>query len=119
MCTTGHRSADPQIRTLRSELGLEDVCLLVPQTTRTQPWLQAMDIFVLPSTSEASSNALLEAMSSQCMAVASRIGGNIEIIDSGVNGLLFPAGDVQALTDALRSLIADPARRLEIGRAHV
>lgn len=113
----GSGPAEPEIEALRRELRMEDICVLQPQTPRAQPWLAAIDIFVLPSLSEALSNALLEAMSAECAAVASRVGGNPEIIDSGENGLLFPAGDVAALRDALRSLIVDPVRRRTLAAA--
>lgn len=113
----GSGPAEPEIHALRAQLALENICLLVPQESRIQSWLAGIDIFVLPSTSEALSNALLEAMSSECAAVASDVGGNPEIIDSGVNGLLFPAGDVEALARALRLLAADPAQRLALASA--
>src|SRR5438067_3246871 len=94
----GSGPAEAEMKSVCCELGIEDITVLVPQTSRPQPWLAAIDVFVLPSITEAVSNALLEAMSSECAVVASRVGGNPEIIDSGENGLLFPAKDVAALT---------------------
>ncbi|MEQ1885789.1 MAG: glycosyltransferase family 4 protein [Bryobacteraceae bacterium] len=113
----GSGPAEPEIEALRRELKLENVCVLVPQTTNTTPWYQATDIFVLPSISEASSNALLEAMSSECAVIASAIGGNREIVQSGVNGLLFPARDVTALANALRKFTADASYRRALAAA--
>jgi len=57
------------------------------------PWLRAMDIFVLPSMSEALSNSLMEAMGCGCCPVASDTGGNPELVQDGATGLLFSVGD--------------------------
>ncbi len=117
LALVGSGPAEPQIEALRIDLALQEVCVLIPQTRDTQTWLAAIDIFVLPSLSEALSNALLEAMSSECAAVASRIGGNVEIIEDGINGHLFPAGNVAALTEKLRALIVDKDARLRLAEA--
>lgn len=50
-------------------------------------------------------------------AVVTDIRGCREAVEHGVNGLLFPAGDVGALADALDGLLRDDARRLEMGAA--
>lgn len=75
------------------------------------------DIFVLPSYSEGLSNALMEAMSSRCACIASDVGGNRYLIENGVSGLLFPAGDREALRAHIRRLLQDPAKRTSLGEA--
>lgn len=77
--------------------------------------LAETDIFVLPSHSEGLSNALMEAMSSGCACVASDVGGNAFLLQNGVSGLLFPAGDREALKAHLRRLLEDPAKRSDLG----
>jgi glycosyltransferase involved in cell wall biosynthesis len=79
--------------------------------------LAATDIFVLPSYSEGLSNALMEAMASGCACIASDVGGNRFLIQNGVSGLLFPAGDREALRSHLRRLLDDPAKREAMGEA--
>lgn len=79
--------------------------------------LARTDIFVLPSHSEGLSNALMEAMSSSCACVASDVGGNRFLIENGVSGLLFPAGDREALRSHLRRLLHDDAKRKSLGAA--
>lgn len=79
--------------------------------------LASTDIFVLPSYSEGLSNALQEAMASGCACIASDVGGNRFLIQNGVSGLLFPAGDREALRSHLRRLIEDPAKRRALGVA--
>jgi len=79
--------------------------------------LRSTDIFVLPSYSEGLSNALMEAMASGCACVASDVGGNRFLIQNGVSGFLFPAGDREALASHLRRLIEDPAKRRTLAEA--
>ncbi|HUO27782.1 MAG TPA: glycosyltransferase [Bryobacteraceae bacterium] len=86
-------------------------CVFEPATPHVAEWLRAIDIFVLPSLSEALSNALMEAMSCGCCGVASRVGGNPELITHGETGMLFEARDVAGLAETLRSLLQDSALR--------
>ena len=79
--------------------------------------LQRMDIFVLPSHTEALSNALMEAMACGCCAVASQVGGNPELVEHGRTGLLFPPGDVAALGDRLCRLLSQPELRYRCAEA--
>lgn len=72
-------------------------------------------IFVLPSYSEGLSNALMEAMASGCACIASDVGGNRFLIQNGVSGLLFSAGDREALRAHIRRLLDDPAKRRSLG----
>ena len=69
-------------------------------------------IAVVPTTgSEGTSLSLLEAMSAQCAVIASDVGGMTNIIIDGHNGVLVPAGDVQELYSAIKSLIDNPEER--------
>lgn len=79
--------------------------------------LASTDLFVLPSHSEGLSNALMEAMSSKCACIASDVGGNRFLIENGISGLLFPAGDREALRSHIRRLMQDGAKRTAMGEA--
>ncbi len=103
--------------TLAEALGIADDCVFAPATADVAPWLGAIDIFVLPSRSEALSNSLMEAMACGCCAVASNVGGNPELVRDGETGLLFEAGDVAGLTSALRRVIQDESLRRALGEA--
>lgn len=77
--------------------------------------LSRSDIFVLPSYSEGLSNALMEAMSAGCACIASDVGGNRFLIENGVSGFLFQAGDREALASHIRRLLDDPVKRQQLG----
>jgi glycosyltransferase involved in cell wall biosynthesis len=76
--------------------------------------LSAADIFALASRTEASPNALLEAMAAGLPAVATSVGGIPEIIDPGSTGVLAPVDDAAGFARGLLRLMDDPelARRM-------
>lgn len=78
--------------------------------------LGAADAFVLPSEAEGLPFALLEAMAVGVTPVSTCVGGIDEVIHDGVNGLLVPAGDRAALTEALRLVIASGDMRARLAR---
>lgn len=80
-----------------------------------EPVFAEADLFVLTSAAENCPLALLQAMACGLPVAASRVGGVPEIVRDGVDGLLFPPGNAPALASALRSLLADPARRRSMG----
>ncbi|HEU4773637.1 MAG TPA: glycosyltransferase, partial [Lysobacter sp.] len=82
--------------------------------------MQAADFLVLPSRQEGMSNAILEAMAAGCPVVASRVGGNRELVVSGQTGLLFPNDDDRALGSCLRGISQDAGlrRRLSARARH-
>lgn len=99
------------------KLGLRSRCHFEPSAPDVVPWLRSTDIFVLPSLSEALSNSLMEAMACGCTAVASRVGGNPELICEGATGLLFEAGNATDLARRLESLLADEELRSRFSAA--
>ena len=99
------------------EFRLGSACHFQPPVEEVAPWLRAMDIFVLPSLSEALSNSLMEAMACGCCAVASDVGGNPELVADGHTGLLFPAGNSRALAAILESLVENQALRARLAEA--
>jgi glycosyltransferase involved in cell wall biosynthesis len=98
-------------------LGLGDACRFQPAVASTAEWLRAMDVFVLPSLSEALSNSLLEAMGCGCCTIASDVGGNPELVRDGETGLLFAVGNADSLAARLRTVIEDIALRRSLGAA--
>jgi sugar transferase (PEP-CTERM/EpsH1 system associated) len=77
--------------------------------------LNAMDVFVLPSLNEGMSNTLLEAMASGLPVVATRVGGNPELVEESSSGWLFQPGDIRELASRLEQLCRDSSLRRELG----
>jgi glycosyltransferase involved in cell wall biosynthesis len=73
--------------------------------------------FVLPSLAEGLPMAMLEAMAASLPVVVSDVGAMPEAARHGVDGIVVPAGDPQALADALDTLSADPDLRCRMGRS--
>lgn len=71
--------------------------------------LRGLDCFALPSLAEGISNTILEAMASRLPVVATRVGGNPELVESGMTGRIVPPADSDALADALLAYFGDPA----------
>jgi glycosyltransferase involved in cell wall biosynthesis len=86
-------------------------------TNDTRSLYRTADVFVLPSRSEGLSNALLEAMATGLVVVATAVGGNVEVIHDGKNGVLVPARKPAALASAIVALTGDPERRRVLGDA--
>lgn len=75
------------------------------------------DIFCLPSHEEGFGMALAEAMASGLPAIASDMTAAADLIESGEDGLVVPAGDERALGDALAVLVSDAELRARLGAA--
>lgn len=80
-------------------------------------WVKSADVFVLNSTYEGFAHALLEAMMLGTPVIATNAGGNAELVEDGVTGLLVPSGDDEALYRALKRVADDPAAARERAQA--
>lgn len=105
----------PRLKQNAARLGIEGASVFVPAQRDVADWMRAIDIFVLPSFSEAFSNALLEAMACGCATVGSRVGGTPELIGNNERGLLFENRNAEDLATQLRRLIDDGQLRSELG----
>lgn len=79
--------------------------------------LRALDLFVLPSVGEGISNAILEAMATGLPVVATRVGGNSELVADGLTGRLIEPGSTAALAEAIGGYLDDPSLAMRHGRA--
>jgi glycosyltransferase involved in cell wall biosynthesis len=75
------------------------------------------DLFVLPSHAEGQAMSLLEAMAHGLAIVTTPVGAHLETVQDGVEALLVPPGDSEALGLALARLIDDGALRARLGQA--
>lgn len=92
------------------------VMFYLNQTDGVLPFLQGADIFILPSLAEGLSNALLEAQSCGLPCIATRVGGNPDIIQDGVNGMLIEPKSVNQIVDSLDVLISSKKLRIAYGK---
>jgi glycosyltransferase involved in cell wall biosynthesis len=107
----------PSIEAAIETLGLRGSAFITGLQSDVRPWIQRCDVMVLTSHAvETFSLAALEAMALGKPVVLSDLGGARELVTSGVNGDVYPVGDVHALADAL-ALRADPSRRQREGQA--
>jgi sugar transferase (PEP-CTERM/EpsH1 system associated) len=102
---------------LLAEGGAADLCHLPGSRNDIPDILRSLDVFVLPSIAEGTSNTLLEAMATALPVVATAVGGNSELVVPGTTGALVPPGDHVAMANAIRSYIENPAIALGHGVA--
>jgi len=76
--------------------------------SETLGYVKSADVFVLNSSYEGLSHALLEALALGTPIIATKVGGNSEVITDGITGLLVPSGDDDALYEALKKVEQDP-----------
>jgi len=89
----------------------------VDHTNEVPKYLQASDLFVLPSHREGFGLSVIEASSCGLPIIVSDIYGLRDAIVPGVTGLSIPVKDVPALSSAIRSLLSDPETRSRMGSA--
>ena len=97
-------------------LGISDRVVFPGWSDRARDHLTTFDVFVLPSRGEALPLSILEAMFAGLPVVAADVGGIGEAVVDGETGSLVPPNDPIALAGAIRELLADPARRRDMGR---
>lgn len=106
-----------ELRALAAALDLGETVDFFGYCADVPAELAKANLFVLSSYAEGNSNAILEAMSAGLPIVATRVGGAPIQIGNDGERFLVPAGDRQALADALLELIEDEALQLCLGAA--
>ena len=99
------------------QLGLSDTIIFTGARRDIADLLSSLDIFVLSSVSEGISMTLLEAMACELPVVATRVGGNPEVVVDGATGFLVPSQDPPALAERLLALMHDTGLRRSMGAA--
>lgn len=103
------------LKALAATLGVENEVCFAGWVTDTDSFYNAIDINSLTSLSETFSYSLTEGARFHLPTVASRVGGVPYLIDHGIHGLLFEAGDDDALARHLVTLTRDPSLRAHLG----
>ena len=98
----------PQFEKQAADMGLRDHFKFLGRRSDVPDILASSDVAILPSRAEGLPNAVLEYMAAGLPTVASRVGGNAELLSEGVTGLLVPPEDSNAISEALLRLLRDP-----------
>lgn len=90
-------------------LGIDGHVIFTGRAERENVWryLRAADVFVLNTAYEGFSHQILEAMALGTPIITTAVGGNVEVIDNGENGVLVAYNDKEALTKAFRHVLGD------------
>ena len=110
---TDHTEYD--YRCMADELGVAAHVEFLPHQDDVRDALHQAHSLILPSRSEGMPNVLLEGMSFELPIIASRVSGVVDIMEDGVDGLLIPVEDPQALATAMKSIILDPGLAVRLG----
>lgn len=113
----GEGELEETLRSLASDLRLGSFVHFLGRRTDVPEVLNATDIFVLASRTEGLSNALLEAMAAGKPVVATRVGGNPEVVVHESTGLLIPPAKAPRLAEAIGRLYSDRPLREGMGLA--
>jgi GalNAc-alpha-(1->4)-GalNAc-alpha-(1->3)-diNAcBac-PP-undecaprenol alpha-1,4-N-acetyl-D-galactosaminyltransferase len=98
------------IREKVEKIGLTDRVIFGGLEKNIPEAIRTAKLFVLTSDYEGMPNALIEAMSVglPCVSTDCSPGGAAELIDSGVNGIIVPVGDPEAIADGMRRMLDNP-----------
>lgn len=106
-----------RLEQLAVDCGIENKILFFGPRDDVASMLSLLDLFVLPSLGEGISNTILEAMAAALPVVATNVGGNPELVDEGITGLLVAAADEKAMADAIAMYIKTPKLLSQHGAA--
>lgn len=113
----GREKYEHELHSLAAALGLHDAVRFAGHQSDPIPWLDALDVVVLPAHVEGLPLVLVEAMALGKPVVASAVGGVPELIEDGRSGLLVRPGDADALAAAIARVLDDPALAARLGAA--
>ncbi len=113
----GDGPEEPRLREAAARTGTDANVRFLGRRADVPSLVGAFDVFALTSRREGMSNAILEAMACGLPVVATRVGGNAEMVVDGQTGLLIQSGDAEGLAAALQRLIARPDERALMGAA--
>ncbi len=106
-----------QARALLEYAGATDGVWLAGSRDDVPQIMRGLDVFVLPSLNEGISNTILEAMACGLPVVATRVGGNPELVVGGQTGMLVPPSNPKAIAEVLLGYFRDKATRRSHGQA--
>lgn len=106
-----------EIKKLAVDLGIEKDMVFTGFVEEVKPYLEKFDISVNVTEKEACSRAILESMALGKPVVAMDSGGNPELLENGISGILTGPDDMESFVNSVVSLLEDKKRCLEMGSA--
>ncbi len=100
-----------------AELGLTDSVIFTGYQKQTAKYMSLIDIYLLTSFSEGTSMTLLEAMAMRVCSIVTRVGGNVEIVEHEVSGIVVESDDVDDLAGWMLRLDEDAVTRERLAAA--
>lgn len=97
-----------EVEAILREAGMLEYAWLAGERDDIPDIMRGLDLFVLPSLAEGISNTILEAMGCGLAVVATRVGGNAELVADGSTGTLVPAADSTRLAEAMLAYVREP-----------
>lgn len=101
-----------------AELGIAARVTFAGNQREVTPWMQAFDLFCLPSyANEGVPQALAQAMACGLAVVTTPVGSIAELVDNGRTGMIVPPAEPAVLAQAIAVLLDNPVRRKSLGEA--
>jgi len=113
----GEDRMNGSLQKIVEKLDLSDKVIFAGLSRSVAAWHKVFDVFVLPSLSEATSTAAIEAMFSSLPIIATNIGGNPDVIADGKTGVLVPSRSPDAIAKAVIELYHSPALQQQLATA--
>jgi L-malate glycosyltransferase len=114
---SSERGYQSDMEVLARQLSIEHRVIFTGQRQDVTEILRDVDLVVHPSLTEGLSNVILEAMAAGSPVVASRVGGNPELVQDGRTGFLVPPQNAEAIADAICRLLDQPPMAQAFGEA--
>lgn len=111
----GEGRLENDLRQLAASLGIQGKVIFAGFRNNIGELLSITTVLVHPATMEGFANCVLQAMAAEVPAVVTRVGGMPESVQDGVNGIVIPPRDVEALEDSVIRLLGDPGLRAKMG----
>jgi glycosyltransferase involved in cell wall biosynthesis len=109
-------NCEGELRAFCRDRKLDGRVLFTGDVPNVAPWLQAADVFAFPTQNEAFGISLIEAMACALPVVSTDVGGVKDIVEDGLNSLVFKSGDEPGLEAALRRALGDPLLSRKLGQ---
>ncbi|MDB4223190.1 glycosyltransferase [Granulosicoccus sp.] len=111
----GDGTERPMLQNLACKAGIEDVVIFTGFQRDTAKLMSLIDVYLLSSFSEGTSMTLLEAMSSGTCSIVTGVGGNVELIEHEISGVIVDSEDTSALASSMEDLAANSDKRRTLG----